>query len=69
MRLYCCANCIPCPVIDSYWQVRLEKLKQSIATRLPGGWAPRKVDDFLGKIDAAITTAWRIFGQVRSFAS
>lgn len=43
---------------------RLEKVKESISTRLPKHWPEKQVEEYLIKADAVVTAAWKFFRQV-----
>lgn len=48
----------------SHENTRLEKLKAAVISRLPQSWAPKRVEEYGTKVEAIVTAAWKIFGQV-----
>ena len=62
-----CANTSKRADIRAPWHgssSRLQKMKSSVISRLPQTWAPRRVEEYATKVEALITAAWKIFGQV-----
>ena len=61
-----CANTSRRADITAAWRdtTKLEKMKSSVTSRLPKTWAPRRVEEYATKLEALITAAWKIFGQV-----
>lgn len=61
-----CANSSRRADITAPWQEtsRLGKMMDSLTSRLPQAWAPRRVEEYGTKVEALVTAAWKIFGQV-----
>lgn len=45
-------------------EMKLEKIKRAVASRLPRTWNSRRVEEYGTKVEAIVTAAWKIFGQV-----
>ena len=48
----------------SFGTTRLDKLLHAVTSRLPRTWSPRKVEEYVLKVEAITTAAWKVFGQV-----
>lgn len=61
-----CANSSRRTDMAAKWSgiTRLEKLRAAVSSRLPETWPPKRVEEYGAKVEAIISAAWSIFGQV-----